>query len=253
MTVDTDVSGQVIRRRESDNNYSQGDPNAMWYRFAGRQMGMITNNGGWEGSYAASVAQRHAAPATTAPSAFANGATVVKQAEQFSSNLEVINSYSQGSDIIRTTTNYNNGGTWDGANYALGQVMNVTSNSHRNWANHSNSTTTYGYAWYQGAVQQSINHTQTGSPADNTWFSYNHVPGQAVMTQASISDGRSRTVNYATNLMGEVVKRWETASGTKHPITHPQPKPLLPSLPLKQSSTPHPQITNVKFISAQLN
>jgi hypothetical protein len=34
------------------------------------------------------------------------------------------------------------------------------------------------------------------------------------MTQASISDGRSRTVNYATNLMGEVVKRWETASGT---------------------------------------
>ncbi len=34
------------------------------------------------------------------------------------------------------------------------------------------------------------------------------------MTQASISDGRSRTVNYATNLMGEVVKRWESASGT---------------------------------------
>ena len=69
----------------------------MWYRFAGRQMGMITNNGGWEGSYAASVAQRQAAPATTAPGAFANGATVGKQEEQFSSNLEVINSYSQGS------------------------------------------------------------------------------------------------------------------------------------------------------------
>ena len=34
------------------------------------------------------------------------------------------------------------------------------------------------------------------------------------MTQASISDGRSRTVNYDTNLMGEVVKRSETASGT---------------------------------------
>jgi hypothetical protein len=64
----------------------------MWYRFAGRQMGMITNNGGWEGSYAASVAQRQAAPATTAPGAFANGALVGKQEEQFSSNLEVINS-----------------------------------------------------------------------------------------------------------------------------------------------------------------
>lgn len=92
--------------------------------------------------------------------------------------------------------------------------MGVTSNSHRNWANHSNSTTNYNYAWYQGAVQQSINHTQTGSPAGNTWFSYLHVAGQAVMTQASISDGRARTVNYATNLSGEVVKRWESASGT---------------------------------------
>jgi len=50
------------------------------------------NNGGWEGSYAASVAQRQAAPATTAPGAFANGATVGKQEEQFSSKSEVINS-----------------------------------------------------------------------------------------------------------------------------------------------------------------
>jgi hypothetical protein len=60
-------------------------------------MGMITNNVGWEGSYAASVARRQAAPATTAPGAFANGATTGKQEEQFSSNLKVINSYSQGS------------------------------------------------------------------------------------------------------------------------------------------------------------
>ncbi|MCE2890656.1 MAG: hypothetical protein ACK5XZ_10030 [Hyphomonadaceae bacterium] len=67
-------TSQVIRRRESDNNYSQDDPSAMWYRFAGRQMGLITDNGGWEGSYAASVAQRQAAPATTAPGAFADGA-----------------------------------------------------------------------------------------------------------------------------------------------------------------------------------
>lgn len=64
----------------------------MWYRFAGRQMGLITDNGGWEVSYAAAVAQRQAAPATTAPGAFANGALVGKQEEQFSSNLEVINS-----------------------------------------------------------------------------------------------------------------------------------------------------------------
>ena len=50
----------VIRRRESDENCSQRDP-----------------NGGWEGSYAASVVQRKAAPATAAPGVFTNGATAL--------------------------------------------------------------------------------------------------------------------------------------------------------------------------------
>jgi hypothetical protein len=50
----------VIRRRESDENCSQRDP-----------------NGGWEGSYAASVVQRQAAPAAAAPGVFANGATAL--------------------------------------------------------------------------------------------------------------------------------------------------------------------------------
>ncbi|MEN9855578.1 MAG: hypothetical protein RL186_1308 [Pseudomonadota bacterium] len=94
---DTDISGQVIRRREADKNTSQGDPSSMWYRFGGRQMGMVTNNGGWEGSYAESVDQRQTAPLSTTLGAFANGASVGKQEAQFSSNLEVINSYSQGS------------------------------------------------------------------------------------------------------------------------------------------------------------
>ena len=50
----------VIRRGESDENCSQSDP-----------------NGGWEGSYAASVVQRQAAPATAAPGVFAYGATAL--------------------------------------------------------------------------------------------------------------------------------------------------------------------------------
>jgi len=51
---------QVIRRRESDDNCSQRDP-----------------NGGWEGSYAASVVQRQAGPATAAPGVFASGTTAL--------------------------------------------------------------------------------------------------------------------------------------------------------------------------------
>ena len=148
----------------------------------------------------------------------AGSATVAySQSTSYDAAGRVASTYSetrQGNDIIRTTTNYNYGGSWQGAAYALGQVMSVTSNSHRNWANHTGSTTTYNYAWYQGAVQQSINHTQTGSSAGNTWMSYNLVAGQAVLQSASISDGRARTVTYGTNLMGEVVRRGESASGT---------------------------------------
>lgn len=39
-----DQFGQVIRRDESDNNYSQGDPHEVWYRFNGKQLGYTGNN-----------------------------------------------------------------------------------------------------------------------------------------------------------------------------------------------------------------
>ncbi|MFZ2032019.1 MAG: DUF6531 domain-containing protein, partial [Vitreimonas sp.] len=41
----TDLSFQVIRRDESDNVGSQGDPHEIWYRFGGRQIGYVGNNG----------------------------------------------------------------------------------------------------------------------------------------------------------------------------------------------------------------
>lgn len=38
------VDGQAIRRDEADNNYSNGDPHEVFYRFGGKQLGMIGNN-----------------------------------------------------------------------------------------------------------------------------------------------------------------------------------------------------------------
>ena len=75
VTFDTDMSGQVISRRETDGNYGQGDPSSMWYRFGGQQMGMITNNGGWEGSYGATIAKRTASVPEGTAGAFAGGST----------------------------------------------------------------------------------------------------------------------------------------------------------------------------------
>ncbi|GIU67851.1 hypothetical protein [Candidatus Phycosocius spiralis] len=84
---------QVIRRSEADGNYNTGDPVTRWYRFGGRQMGMVTNNSSAQGgTYADSIAQRQNPPASGTPGPFANGAASGKQDEQVSSNLAMINS-----------------------------------------------------------------------------------------------------------------------------------------------------------------
>ena len=45
VTIINDMNGQAIRRGEADNNPNAGDPHEAWYRFAGRQMGYVGNNG----------------------------------------------------------------------------------------------------------------------------------------------------------------------------------------------------------------
>jgi YD repeat-containing protein len=120
----------------------------------------------------------------------------------------------QGNDTIISNSTYDYGGTWQGAAYALGQAQSVSAETYKNGAHQSTSTTTNSYVFYQGAVQSHISHSQTGSPIGNTWLSYNYVAGQAVLASATINDGRSRTVSYATNMMGEVQRRQETPNGT---------------------------------------
>jgi hypothetical protein len=45
VTYRTDLSFQIIRRDESDNISTQGDPYEIWYRFGGRQMGYVGTRG----------------------------------------------------------------------------------------------------------------------------------------------------------------------------------------------------------------
>jgi YD repeat-containing protein len=88
-----DLNGQVIRRDESDNNASAGDPHEMWYRFGGREQGYVGNNGTLETDYAASIALRTQAPSTTA---FRNGTTAGASHADFDQSLSPITSYEQG-------------------------------------------------------------------------------------------------------------------------------------------------------------
>jgi hypothetical protein len=50
-TIPNDLSGQALRRDEADANYSAGDPHEVWYRFGGKQLGYVGNNGTLETDY----------------------------------------------------------------------------------------------------------------------------------------------------------------------------------------------------------
>jgi LysM domain len=92
----TDLSGQVYKRDEVDTN-AAGDPHEIWYRFGGKEMGYIGNNGTSDVSFAQSIAARTAAPPTGTPGAFRNGSTGGASYGLFDSSLDKINSFSQGS------------------------------------------------------------------------------------------------------------------------------------------------------------
>ncbi len=79
----TDALGQGIRRDEKD-ALAGGDPHEVWYRFSGRQMGYVGNNGTIDSDYAASIANRVAAQGT---GAFLNGASTSTSFADFDSGF----------------------------------------------------------------------------------------------------------------------------------------------------------------------
>jgi hypothetical protein len=94
ITYLNDMAGQVIRRDEADGNSSTGDPHEIWYRFDGKQLGMVGNNGTLETDYTRSIANRTQVNGT---GAFRFGAAAMAQQAEFGPNLQPITSYSQGS------------------------------------------------------------------------------------------------------------------------------------------------------------
>lgn len=89
-----DVYGQVIARDESDNNYSKGDPHQRWYRFNGREIGTVGNNGTLDLSYSQSISDR---TATNGSGAFRHGSDYGSSYASFGEAYEGLNSYAQGS------------------------------------------------------------------------------------------------------------------------------------------------------------
>lgn len=70
-----------------------GDPHEVWYRFAGKQIGYVGNNGTLDTGYVPSVQTR---TATVGTGAFRNGAAAGPLYADFDQSLPQINSYFQG-------------------------------------------------------------------------------------------------------------------------------------------------------------
>jgi YD repeat-containing protein len=91
-----DMAGQVIRRDETGGN-SSGAPHEIWYRFGGRQMGFISNNGTLDNDYNQSLVYRQVwLGDSEGLGPFRLGGNVPKTYADFSQSLDPINSYAQG-------------------------------------------------------------------------------------------------------------------------------------------------------------
>ena len=94
VTFTNDQNGQVIRRDERDGKYTTGDPHEVWYRFGGKEMGYVGNNGTLNTDHEKSITNR---TATQGQGAFRNGSTYGSSYSDFDQSYAAINSFSQGS------------------------------------------------------------------------------------------------------------------------------------------------------------
>lgn len=90
----TDMTGQVIERSEFDRDYNKGDPREIWYRFNGRTLGYVSNNGTQDTSYQASIDKR---TRTQGTGAFDGGSTYGVAYADFDQSVAPITSFAQGS------------------------------------------------------------------------------------------------------------------------------------------------------------
>ncbi len=84
----TDLEGQVLFRGESDLDWQNSDPITRTYRFGGRQMGVVSNDGTSNVDYAAAIAERTAAPGS---GPFRGGASNGTIFADFDANFTALN------------------------------------------------------------------------------------------------------------------------------------------------------------------
>ena len=88
-----DLAGQALARDEAD-ALATGDPHQRWYRFDGREMGSISNDGTEDTSYAVSIDRRLAAAAPDATGPFRDGGAASVANADYDGQVRSITSFS---------------------------------------------------------------------------------------------------------------------------------------------------------------
>jgi hypothetical protein len=119
----------------------------------------------------------------------------------------------QGSQLYTTeiTNNYGTAGT---SGYALGALVWSQSNTllSGNDAAVPDTRTDYGYAWYDGPVQQTITHdSDTGNYSNTPYVTTTTLTATGVTASANIVDSRPRDVTFLLDALGQVIRRDEAA------------------------------------------
>ncbi len=98
-----DENNQILSREEDEVNYSRGNPRQIYYRFDGRQLGEISNDGTLNVDYQTSV-ERRSTVQPTSPGPFMNGSTASTAYTDFNQHYDAINSYQQSSSTRSSYT-----------------------------------------------------------------------------------------------------------------------------------------------------
>lgn len=135
-----------------------------------------------------------------------NGTTVIHHATtSYNAKGQVTSSYSstlrEDNKTYASTTTYQYG---SGSSYALGAATQTSSTSTVNGGSSTTTTLNSTFYWWDGAVQKKT--TKSGT-TDYTEYYYNDL-GQ--MTRARIVDGKTRTVTFSLDEVGQIIRRDET-------------------------------------------
>lgn len=98
-----DENNQILSREEDELSYNRGNPRQIYYRFDGRQLGEISNDGTLNIDYQTSV-ERRSTVQPTSPGPFMNGSTAPTAYTDFNQHYDAINSYQQSSSTRSSYT-----------------------------------------------------------------------------------------------------------------------------------------------------